>query len=54
MKLIAKLRDSGWHFLDRLAVYSHPLMIDQDFEYWRGHRRKKIGTIGRLTFWVRY
>jgi len=48
-----RMKDAGIHFFDRLAIYFHPYMLEVNTEYWVGHRRRKILTIGRFTFWVR-
>lgn len=48
-----KLKNGGIHFFDRVSIYSHPALSEVNTEYWRGHRRKKVVSIGKLTFWTR-
>jgi hypothetical protein len=52
MRVFEKNSD-GIHFFDRLAIYSHPYMKEVDSEYWTGHRRKKVLTVGIFTLWIR-
>jgi len=43
----------SWHFLDLIAVYWDPYMLTVKREYWTAHHRRKIGTVGKYTFWIR-
>lgn len=43
----------NFHLFNRFSAYRDPYMKTVQTEYWQGHRRKKIATIGRWTFWVR-
>lgn len=52
-EILLKLRNSGIHFFDRLAIYYVSDMSNLKTQYWKGYRRKRIFTLFGLSFWIR-
>lgn len=44
---------SHFSLFNRLSIYWDSFMHTVNTEYWRGHRRKKVATVGPLTIWTR-